>query len=208
MTVVLLICVVPHTGNPFVTIAADSRSSREGGVIISNKAKKIFDAGNAFMATSGNGDDAYREDIARVLRELPIRTMNEKMQALQSMFFEDNSNHDWLQINAGIVQFDEVGNPQMGIRGITLEGKCRELGPETYDKNMPDVQDLYMGATITEEVAKLRIEFHARLRSQLDAGEINEFSVENTAEWFIGEVAKIYPDTVNSVVQAKTMEFK
>lgn len=207
MTVALLICVVPPTGNPFVMIAADSRSLDEEGTQ-ANNAKKIFKAGNAYMSTSGSVSDEYREDVARVLGERPIGTIEEKMDALQRIFYEDKRDYDLQQMIVGLVQFDSNGNPQMGLRGINPEGEYPTLGPWTYDKKLPDVQDIYFGATRTEEVDRLRIEFQDRLRSQLDAGKINKTSVENAAKWFIGKVAKVYPDTVNSVVQTKTMRFK
>ncbi|MEK5038781.1 hypothetical protein [Sporosarcina sp. FSL K6-3457] len=208
MTVVLLICVVPHVGVPFVMVSADSRSTDDAGITLEDDAKKIFDAGNALMSTSGNGDDEYREDLARVLRELPIRTIEEKMNALRAMFFEDKMNHDWLQLNAGLVQFDEVGNPQMGICGIGSEVDFPVVGPYTYDKNHPDFDFKYMGETVTDEVARLIDKLGKQLQVYFDSGEINETSVENTAEWFIRKVAEVYPATVNGEVQTKTLSFK
>jgi len=203
MTVVLLICVVPPTGSPFVMIAADSRASGEGGVVLSNKAKKIFDAGNAYVSTSGSADDDYREDVARVLREQPKGTIEEKMEALQVILGEDKRDYN-LQLNVGLVQFDSAGNPQMGLCGVNPEGKDTLVGPYTYDKGKPAVENIYFGATRTEEVDRLRGE----LNDRLIAGKINRATVENAAKWFIGKVAKIYPETVNSIVQTKTMRFK
>lgn len=203
MTVVLLICAVPPTGAPFVTISADSRASGEGGIVLQDDAKKIFEAGSAYMSTSGSADDEYREDLARILGEQPLGTIEEKMNALRVMLGEDKRDYN-LQMNVGLVQFDGSGNPQMGLIGVNPEGQDALLGPYTYNKSNTVVEHVYFGAKRTPEVDKLREE----LKGRLTAEKINKASVENAAKWFIRKVAKIYPETVNSVVQTKTMRFK
>jgi len=203
MTVVLLICAVPPKGAPFVTIAADSRSTGEDGEVLSNNAKKIFDAGNAYMSTSGSASNEYREDVARILKEQPEGTIEEKMHALQVILGEDKRDYN-LQMNVGLIQFDSTGNPQMGVCGVNPEGEDVTRGPYTYDKNIPNVEHIYFGETRTEEIERLREE----LSDRLVAGKINRTSVEEAAKWFIRKVANIYPETVNSVIQIKTLRFK
>lgn len=184
-------------------IAADSRASGEGGIVLSNNAKKIFDAGNAYMSTSGGASDEYREDVARILKEQPEGTIEEKMHALQVILGEDKRDYN-LQMNVGLVQFDSTGNPQMGVCGVNPEGEDVILGPYTYDKNIPMVEHIYFGVTRTEEINRLREE----LSNRLVTGKINRTSVEEAAKWFIRKVAKIYPETVNSVIQTEPLWFK
>lgn len=203
MTVVLLICVVPPREEPFVMIAADSRASGEASVIISNRAKKIFDAGNAYISISGWAYDDFREELARILIEQPGSTIEEKMQTLYKMLSEDKRDYS-LKMNVGLVQLDKEGNPQMGLYGVNSEREDVVLGPYIYDKSIPIVENIYFGVQRTDEFNRLRKELNDRLIS----GEINKTSVENAVKWFIRKVAIIYPETVNSVIQTETLSFK
>lgn len=203
MTVVLLICTVPPIGSPFVMIAADSRATDSDGEVLTNNAKKIFDAGNAYMSTSGAANQEFREEVAKFLKEQPEGTIEEKMHVLQQILGEGKRDFN-LQMNVGLVQFDSIGNPQMGLCSVNPEGEDAVLGPYTYDKNEPYIDHLYFGEPVTEEIDKLRDE----LTNRIVAGKINRTSVEEAAKWFIREVAKIYPQTVNGVIQTKTMRFK
>ncbi|CAM3912053.1 hypothetical protein [Lederbergia lenta] len=204
MTVVLLICVVPPTNSPFVMIAADSRATGQGGGVVSKRDKDIIlDAGNAFMSTSGSVYEDYREDLARYLRERTKGTIIEKMEVLQVILGEDKEDFK-LQLDVGLVQFDSAGNPQMGLCTVDFEGKDTLVGPYTYDKSKPVIANIYSGATRTEEVERLRGEFNDRLNAE----EINIAKVESAAKWFIGKVAKIPSETVDNIVQTKTMRFK
>lgn len=204
MTAVLLICAVPPTGKPLAMIAADSKELGEDGKVMSNKAKKIFKAGNAYMSTSGSVSNEYREDLARVLGELPKGTLEEKMEALQIMFSEDRRRYSPLELNVGLIQFDINGNPQMGICHVSPSRGIKKSGPFTYTKSKSIVEHLYFGEAITDQVNSLRENFTKRITK----GKVNKTSIENASKWFIREVAKIYPETVNAIVQTKTLKVK
>lgn len=205
MTVALLICAVPPKGTPFVMIAADSLATSLEEGFRDEKAKKIFDAGNALMTTSGNVSDEYREDVARILRDKTDGTIEDKMFALKQILAEDKQDYGLEHLNVGLLQFDEEGNPQIGLSGINIDADVEPVyGPVTYQKDFPRVEHLYVGVTRTAEINELI----NQLSNKLVEGKITRSSVENAAKWFIRKVAYICPDQVNGVVQVQTLRYK
>lgn len=205
MTVALLICAIPPKGTPFVMIAADSLATTMEKDFRDEKAIKIFDAGNALMTTSGSVNDEYREDVARILRDKTDGTIEDKMFALKQILAEDKQDHGLEHLNVGLVQFDEEGNPQIGLSGVNVDADIDPVyGPVTYEKNSPRVEHLYMGVTKTLEINELI----NQLSNKLVEGKITKSSIENAAKWFIRKVAHICPDQVNGVVQIKILRYK
>lgn len=198
MTVALMICVVPPQGTPFVMIATDSKATTIDGEVVTNHAKKIFDAGNALMSTSGAADDEYREYLARVLAT--EETLERKIMAVKPLLIEDKRDYG-LQLNVGIAQIDSQGNPQMAFIRVNPLKEDIDIGPITYPKEIPCAEHFYFGESRTPEVDELRNELNEKLVS----GKMNRSSVEEAAKWFIRKVAKIYPETVNAIVQTKVI---
>lgn len=205
MTVALLICAVPPKGSPFVMIATDSLATSAETDFRDERAKKIFNAGNALMTTSGNVSDEYREDIARILRDKTDGTIQDKMIALKQILAEDKRDYGLEQLNVALVQFDENGNPQVGLSGINIEADVDPFyGPVTYNKDVPIVEHLYIGITRTAEIKELI----NQLSDKLVEGKISKASIENAAKWFIRKVSHICPDRVNGIIQVETLRYK
>lgn len=200
MTFALLISVAPRSGNAFVMIAADSLAVSPENNERNEKAKKIFDAGNALMTTSGLADDEYREKLAKFLKEETDDTLAQKMEALKDIMKMDKNDYD-LQLNVGLVQFDVSGNPQMGIYGVKPGSEDNSYGPITFNKNAGMIEKAWIGDAKEEEIEDLYQAFEKRVAK----GKVNKASVEKAATWFIREIAKMYPDTVNGFVQTKIL---
>lgn len=204
MTVVLMICAVPPQGSPFVTIAADSLAVEVGNGKRDERAKKIFDAGNALMSTSGGAWDEFREELADVLKENQESSLHVKLEGILKIKQEAREREKELEMIVGLVQFDENGNPQMGASILNEVKGDRVLGPQTYDKNTPMVEHIYFGETRTPEINALRDELQVKMSS----GKIRPSVIEGHAKWFIQKVSRIYPESVNGIVQTKTIRFK
>lgn len=202
MTVSLLICVVPKESEPYVMIAADSLETSEDGRSRKEDAKKIFDAGNALMTTSGAVDNEFREEVARVLKEHQTDSLNEKIYNVYHENLRLLDLYDFSMV-VGLAQFDEKGNPQMAICGVSRENSG-VLDPLTLDKNISFATHFYLGERRTERMEELRVDLDTRINT----GDMSEKSVADAAQEFINEAAKIYPVRVNNIMQTKVLYFK
>lgn len=202
MTVVLMFSVVPKTGSPFVMIAADSLATSEDKNYRDENAKKLFDAGNALMSTSGNVSDEYREEVARVLRENQRDSLETKLRNVYQANLNFLKMYDFSMV-VGLAQFDKNGNPQLALCGVSPENQAM-IGPHTLNKNKPEAIHFYFGEKRTKRIEEMREELDARISS----GNMGEQAIKEAAQLFISEVAIIYPDSVNSVMQTEILYYK
>ncbi|MGM0897915.1 MAG: hypothetical protein ACQEV0_08445 [Bacillota bacterium] len=202
MTVVLMFSVVPKTGSPFVMIAADSLATSDNQNFRDERAKKIFDAGNALMSTSGNVTDEYREEFAYVLRQNQGLSLKTKITKVYQTNIDFLKEYDFSMV-VGLAQFDKAGNPQLALCGVSPKNQAI-VGPHTSDKNKPEAIHFYYGEKRTERIEEMIDELNTRINT----GNMYEGEIKEAAQIFISEVADIYPNTVNNIMQTKILYYK
>lgn len=156
------------------------------------------------MSTSGNAWDEHREEMARVLKDNQEDSLSNKLHEVLLFNKEVREQENSLEMIVGLMQFDENGNPQMGASILNKRTGDRVIGPNTYNKNIPTIDHIYFGETRTPEINALRDELVERLRLAKKRPSI----VEGHAKWFVQQVAKLSPETVNGIIQIETMRNK